>query len=111
MTTEEKRRAWSKRWREENREGYNAYHREYYARHKQQGLRNPKREATKRWQENNYEKSLEYQRQYYKENAEKIKEYQRQYRKNNPEKMRAYGKKYRDKRRAAKIEAGGTANE
>ena len=78
MTPQEKREKHRQRqakYREENREAYNAYHREYYARCKEDGVRNTKDEATTRWREKNAERVKAYRHQYYLEHREKYLNY------------------------------------
>lgn len=72
--SKEQRREYMRKWRAENKEHINAYHREYY----QKNVLNWKyypidkdksRENTKRWREKNRDRYNTYQREYRKKKA------------------------------------------
>jgi 5-methylcytosine-specific restriction endonuclease McrA len=95
MTNTEK----SRRWREKiGADGYRAYKRSQYAKHREHILA-----KNKRWEkQRDPEKRKEYYREYYRKNREQYLKYQKSWRDENPERTNITARKASSMRRARK---------
>jgi len=102
-THREQRKAYQKRWVENNREYINAKKRAYYQ-------ANPRRhhESQYKWNRKNYERLIQYWKTWRKQNPEKVAQYGRSWRRRNPEKVRKQWLRGDSIRRARKLNASGS---
>ena len=89
--SEENKREYQKKWKEENREYHREYHKKWYDENREY-----KREYDKKRYNENREYLLEYQKKWKEENREYKREYMKKWREENPEYKREYMKKWRE---------------